>query len=324
MSENKYSIIANPNGKTWGLACRIHDYLMSEKGVEFELRKIDTSPPRYSFRDGEFRPKIGKNIRKSNCFLIHDSNLEPSRWFTELCFINQALRNSSAQDIIDVLPYHRFSRQDKKDESRVPIGAKVVADAIGLYANRVLTIDVHNPAIQGFYSIPFDGLDSHPTLATQLNKNSPEILEDLVIMSPDEGGVKRARGCAEKLNIKDFAIRDKYRKVAGEVGGSRGILGDVKDKNVLIVDDILDSGGTLIKATKSCKDRGAKKVYAYCTHGLFTEGVEVFNSHLDNLYIADTLKVPDTENIQKISIAPLLGEAIYRISVGESLSALFN
>ena len=156
---DKCSIIANPRNGSWGFACKIHNYLMSEKHVEFELRKIDTTSPRYSFRDGEIKPKIEKDIRRGDCYFIHDSNLEPCRWFTELCFINHALKNSSAHEIVDVLPYLRFARQDVKDESRVPIGSRVVADAIGLYASKVLTIDVHNPAIQGFYNIPFDSLE---------------------------------------------------------------------------------------------------------------------------------------------------------------------
>ncbi|MBT4165826.1 ribose-phosphate diphosphokinase [archaeon] len=324
MVDNKCSIIANPKGKTWGLACRIHEYILNKKGIEFELRKIDSHSKKYSFRDGEIKPKIEKDIRKRDCFLIHDSNLEPFRWFTELCLVNHALKNSSAHEIIDVFPYLRFARQDVKDESRVPIGAQVVADVVGLYADRVLTLDVHNPAIQGFYKIPFDGLDSHPVLESHLNKYNPGILEDLIVMSADEGGIKRARNCADKLGITDLAMGDKYRKVPGEVGGSLGILGNVEGKNVLMVDDMWDSGGTSKDAAKSCKDHGAKKVIVYCTHGLFTKGFEGIDKYIDKLYIGDTLKIPENDFIETISFAPLLGEAIYRISIGESLSELFD
>ena len=324
MVDYKGSVIANPDGAAWGFACKIHDYLMSKNSMDFDLCKIDTSSSDYNFRDGEFKPKILKNIRKGDCFFIHDSNLEPSRWFTELCLVNHALKNSSAHEIIDVLPYLKFARQDQKDESRVPIGAKVVADVIGLYANRVMVLDVHNPAIQGFYNIPFDGLDSHPTLGAHLKKNHSEILENLVVMSPDEGGVKRARKCADRLDIKDIAMGDKYRKCAGKVGGSLGILGDVNGKNVLMVDDIIDSGGTLISAANACRENGAKTVFAYCPHGLFTRGIENVSKSFDKLFIGDTINVQGNSSLEVVSSVPLFAEAIYRVSVGESLSELFD
>ncbi len=320
MAVHKCSIIANPEGYGWEYAKKIYQELQ-RRNNGFELNEVRVK----RFRDGEIKPKIELNVRKRNCYFIHDPNLSPSEWFTQLCLINQTLRKSSAQEIIDVFPYLRFSRQDRKDESRVPISAKVVADVIGLYADRVLTIDFHNPAIDGFYSIPVDNLSSYPVVVRYLGENYSGILKNLVIMSTDAGGASRAKAFAKKLDVSEIAVSYKSREKEGEVESLK-ILGEIKDRNVLIIDDMVDSGGTLIKAVEAARANGAIKVYGYCTHGLFTESLAKVSDQFDLFFIGDTLKLsePPKDNVRIISFAPLFAEAIYRTSEGESLSELFQ
>jgi ribose-phosphate pyrophosphokinase len=320
MAVHKCSIIANPESYGGEYAQKIYDELKTN-GNGFELNNVSIN----KFKDGEFKPKIKLNMRKRNCYFIHDSNLNPCEWFTQLCMINQALKKSSAQEIINVIPYLKFSRQDRKDESRVPISAKVVADTIGLYADRVLTIDLHNAAIDGFYSIPFDNLSSYPVVIKHIKEKHPEIINNLVIMSTDAGGASRAKAFAKKLGIDEIAVGYKSREKANEVESLK-ILGDIKDKNVLIVDDMVDTGGTLIKACESARNAGALKVYAYCTHGLFSSGVRKVTDNFDLFFVGDTVKINETDlpNVEVISFIHLFAEAIKRTSEGESLSELFD
>ncbi|MBS3079036.1 ribose-phosphate diphosphokinase [Candidatus Pacearchaeota archaeon] len=320
MVNHKCSIIADPDSPGWEFAEKIYHELRMKSDL-FELNKINIK----RFRDNEIKPKIELNVRERYCFFIHNSNSKPSDWFLELALINQALVNSSAYKVINVLPYLKFSRQDRKDESRVPISAKAIADVISLYANRVLTLDVHNLAIQGFYDtkVIFDSLYSFPTVINYLKKHHPEIINNLVIMSTDAGGAQRAKMFAKCLGIKDIAVGYKTREKTGEVEDLK-ILGDVKDKDVLIIDDIVDSGGTLIKAAEALRKEGANKVYVYATHGIFTKGYKEVTDCFDKLFIGDTIKQPEDINAEIISFIPLFAEAIYRISEGESLSELFK
>lgn len=323
MAVHKCSIIADPDGYGWEYAQGIYKELQKlDNG--FELNKVFTTG-KYRFRDGELKPKIELNVRKRNCYFVHNPNLPPSEWFTQLCLINQALKKSSAHEIINVFPYLKFSRQDRKDESRVPINAKVVADVIELYADRVLTLDFHNPAIDGFYSIPVDNLSSYPVVIRHLRENHPKILENLVIMSTDAGGAPRAKAFAKKLGIQDVAVGYKSREKVGEVESLK-ILGDVNGREVLIVDDIVDSGGTLIKASEEARNAGALKVYGYCTHGLFTKGVRKVTDCFDLFFIGDTVRLNETpgQNTEIISFIPSFAQAISRTSSGESLSELFR
>ena len=190
----KCSILANPEGQAWSFATKIYETLQ-QRSNNFEMNRVTIK----HFRDGECKPKIELNVRKKNCFFIHDSNLKPADWMLQLLLINEALHNSSSHEVVNVLPYLKFSRQDRKDESRTSQSAKALVSIIDPYANRGLTIDLHNPAIQGFYNIPFDNLYSSPTVAKHLREHHANILEDLVVMSPDAGGAARARAFAKKL-----------------------------------------------------------------------------------------------------------------------------
>jgi ribose-phosphate pyrophosphokinase len=318
MQNGKFSIIADPNSTNWQFAQNVFREL-KQKCSDFELNKVSIK----EFRDGEIKPKIELNVRGKCCFFIHDSSKNPGKWFLELALINQALKKSSASEIIDVIPYLKFSRQDRKDESRVSINAQVVADMVDRNADGVLTLDVHNPAIDGFYKKRFDNLYSFKTVLDYLKINYPDIFSNLIVMSPDTGGAGRANNFAKKIGITDIAIGYKQRKTAGEVESIK-IIGDVNGKNVILIDDLVDSGNTLIKACKVAKEQGAKNVYAYCTHGLFTEGFDKLAEHFDLFFVGDTLLQKQHEKLKIISFVPLFAEAIYRISRGDSLSALFD
>ena len=314
----KCCILANPDGQAWGFAERVYQAL-NDKSNNFELNEVRVK----FFGDNECRPKIEKNVRKQNCFLIHDANLAPADWHLQLHLMNEALRNSSTHEVVNVLPYMRFSRQDKKDESRTSQSAKALKDIIQPYANRILTVDVHNPAIQGFYDIPLDNLYSAPSVASFLRAQHSDLLENLVVMSPDIGGAARAQAFAKRLDQDSIAIGYKMRPKAGEVKTIR-ILGEVRGKQVLMVDDIVDSGNTLVKAAAAVRQKGAKRVYAYCTHALFTEGIEKVAEAFDRVFISDTLKTPPHAKVEVISLVPLFADAIHRTNEGLSLSKLFE
>ena len=268
--------------------------------------------------------KIKENIRRKNCFFIHDSSLSPAEWLMQLIFANETMKNSSANEIIDVLPYIKFSRQDRKDESRVSINAKAIADVIGLYANRILTLDAHFTQIQGFYRIPLDNLYSSNVLLDYLTVKHKDFLNNLTIMSPDAGGASRAKAFATKLGVKDIVVGYKYRRGEGEVSEFK-IIGEVQDKNILIVDDIVDSGNTLIEATKKLKGEGARKVYSYCTHGVFSENArERISKVLDLMIVSDSIYQTKYDKIEVIPLADFFAEAIYRTNEGLSLSELFE
>lgn len=313
-----YAILADPQSPGWEFAKKVFEILKS-RSDRYQLHEINVK----EFRDGEIKPRILKNIRGKTCFFIHDSSKEPCRWLTELLLINQTIHKSSPESIINILPYLLFSRQDRKDQSRVPISASVIASAVDEYVDGVVTIDVHNPAIDGFYKSRFDNLHSFPKVAEYI-KNHPDIsLNNLVVMSPDAGGASRAESFAKRLGVKEVVIGYKTRKNAGEVSELR-ISGEVNGKDIIIIDDIVDSGGTLMKASQVAREKGARKVYAYCTHGLFTKGTEELTKNFDIFFVSDTVKQENKEGLEIISLAPLFAETIYRMSHGESLSALFE
>lgn len=316
------AIIADSSGKNYAFACEVYEYLKSKKDISVKLVDIEKTV----FKDMEFKVRIVENIRRKKCFLIHDSNKEPCVWFTELVFLLEALRFSSPAEINVIMPYTRFARQDRKETSRVSVNAKALADCISFYATRGMTVDLHAAGIQEYFSIPFDNLYSSPVLIDYLRKKYPEIFENLVVVSPDLGGGKRVESLVKRMAAKgikaDIALGHKPREKDNEVT-KMIIIGDVQDKNCLIVDDMIDTGGTLIKACEILRDKGAKKVYAYATHGLFNDGIEKF-SGFDKIFVSDSLKQENKGNIEVISMTELFGEAIYRTVIGESLSGLFD
>jgi len=318
------AIIADSKGKGHYIASGVYYYLMSRENRNFSVDLIDIE--KTTFKDGEFKVRIAENIRRKKCFFIHDSNKEPSQWFTELIFVLNAISFSSPSEVNVIFPYTRFELQDRKDESRVSVDVKAVADIVSKYATRGLTVDLHAPQVQEYFSIPFDNLYSYPSLINYLKKNHPEILNDLVIVAPDLGGGARAEGFVKRLSRlginADVALGHKTRSRPNVVD-KMILIGNVEGKNCLILDDIIDTGNTMVKAGELLKESGAKRVFAYGTHALFTEGIAKFKV-FDKILVSNSLHLDAFENLEVVSLINLFGEAIYRTIIGKSLSVLYD
>ena len=277
------------------------------------------------FRDREHKPKVENNLRECNVFYFHDPNLHPDAWLAQLLTVEDAIRSSSPHKATYVMPYKRFMRQERKDESRTSITTRAIAKILNEEHNRVLTIDIHSDAIPGNYRVPFDTLYSFPVAIKYLRENHPGILQDLVVVSPDAGGGKRAEVFSKRIGGRDVVIGYKYRPKPGVVGKLK--LSDFNGKKVLIIDDILDSGGTLIEAAKAARKQGAEEVYGYVTHPLFTKGYDKIIRNFDRLFVGNTIRHPRLDRSRKIeviSFTGIFGEAIYRINRGDSISALLD
>jgi ribose-phosphate pyrophosphokinase len=245
----------------------------------------------------------------------------------ELLIITDALRRSSARRITAVVPYFGYARQDRRPGPRTPISAKLVANMItGAGADRVLTLDLHAGQIQGFFDIPTDNLFAAPVMVRDIRERFD--LSNVMVVSPDVGGVVRARGLAKRINA-PLAIIDKRRERAGE-SEVMNVIGEVSGQTCILVDDIVDSGGTLVNAADALLDHGAKEVYAYITHGVLSGGAvaRITASRIKELVITDSIQASEAvrvaENIRGLSIATLMGEAIARIASEESVSSLFD
>lgn len=284
------------------------------------------------FADMEVFVEILENVRGEDCFIIQPTSYPTNDSLMELLISIDTLKRSSARRITAVIPYYGYSRQDRKSSPRSPISAKLVANLITVAgADRVLTMDLHAGQIQGFFDIPLDNLYAAPVLIRDIRDNMAiqgKMPSDLTIVSPDVGGVVRARALAKKLEA-DLAIIDKRREKAGE-SEVMNIIGDVKDRYCILVDDMVDSAGTLCNAAQAMMDQGAKTVAAYCSHGVFSgKAVErITASALTAVTctdsIAATSEVAACTKIRKLSVAPLLAEAIARIGQERSVSSLFN
>lgn len=280
------------------------------------------------FSDGEIAVEIHENVRGKDVFIIQPTCAPSNDNLMELVIIADCLQRASAARVTAVIPYFGYARQDRRVRSgRVPITAKVVADMLGRAGiNRVLTIDLHADQIQGFFSIPVDNIYGSPVLLMDIERQK---YDDLMIVSPDVGGVVRARAMAKQLNDSDLAIIDKRRPEANE-SEVMNIIGDVDGRTCLLVDDMVDTAGTLCAAAEALKENGAKRVVAYCTHPVLSgPAIERVNgSTLDELVVTDTIPLqPEAEEsmkIRQLSIADELAESIRRISNEESLSALFK
>ncbi|MEN9383566.1 MAG: ribose-phosphate diphosphokinase family protein [Pseudomonadota bacterium] len=279
------------------------------------------------FSDGEVTVEITQNVRARHVFVIQSTCAPTNENLMELIIMVDALKRASAESISAIIPYFGYARQDRRPRSsRVPITAKVVANmlqAVGV--SRVLTMDLHADQIQGFFDIPVDNIYASPVLLGDLRaKNYP----DLLVVSPDVGGVVRARALAKQLNC-DMAIIDKRRPKAN-VSEVMHVIGDIEGRNCVIMDDMIDTAGTLVKAAEVLKERGAKHVYAYCTHPIFSgpaiERISKGNA-LDEVVVTNTIPLSQAaqacSKIRQLSVAPLMGETIARIASGESVMSLF-
>ncbi|OGS18380.1 MAG: phosphoribosylpyrophosphate synthetase [Elusimicrobia bacterium RIFOXYA2_FULL_50_26] len=274
------------------------------------------------FSDGETQVKIEDNVRGADCFVIQPTCPPVNESVMELLVINDALRRASSRRVTAVIPYYGYGRQDRKAEPRVPITSKLVANlVVASGVSRVLAMDLHASQIQGFFDIPVDHLYAMPVFLDYIRKKN---LPDLTIVSPDAGGVERARAFAKRLNA-DLVIVDKRRPRANEAD-IMNVIGEVKGKTAIILDDIVDTAGTLVKVAAAIKGQGAAKVIAAISHGVLSGAAcrKINESCLEELIITDSIPFGNTsEKVTVLSVSSLLAEAIKRIYNDESISALF-
>ena len=299
---------------------------LAQEIVEFlgmELSKAKVS----KFKDGEVRLEINESVRGNNVFIIQPTCAPVNENLMELLIMVDAIRRASAKSITTVIPYYGYARQERKQKPREPISAKLVANLLtAAGADRMVTIDLHTSSIQGFFDIPVDHMPAVPLLANYYREKQ---LENVVVVSPDIGGVTRARNLAERLNC-TLAIIDKRRPEPNK-SEIMGIIGDVRGKNVIIVDDMIDTAGTITNAANFLSEQaGANEVYACCTHAVFTPpAVErIQQSSIKEMLITNTITLTEEEKqcakIQTVSIAPLLGRTIEFIHNKKSVSGLFD
>ena len=299
------------------LSKNIAKYLKS-KLVNSSIRK---------FADGEIYVEINENIRGNSIFIIQSVSSPANDNLMELLLCIDALKRSSAKNITAVIPYFGYARQDRKVVPRTSISAKLVSNLITKAgADRVVTVDLHAGQIQGFFDIPVDNLFATPIFARHARKKIKS--KKIVCVAPDVGGTERARALGKLLNV-GLAIVDKRRPKPGQ-SKVMNVIGDVKNQTCIIVDDIIDSGGTIVNAAQALKERGAKEVYVYITHGVLSGDAvkKIKNSVIKNLVITDTIdngeKIKSVKNIEVLPVSGLMGEAIRRISNSTSVSDLFK
>tara|TARA_B110000444_G_C18801302_1_gene577603 strand:+ start:699 stop:1646 length:948 start_codon:yes stop_codon:yes gene_type:complete len=279
------------------------------------------------FSDGEVAVEINENVRGKDVFIIQSTCAPTNDNLMELIVMIDALRRASATRITAVVPYFGYARQDRRvRSSRVPISAKVVADMmVGVGIDRVLTVDLHAEQIQGFFACPVDNVYASPILNDDIDRCK---YENIMVVSPDIGGVVRARAIAKQLDDADLAIIDKRRPRANEAQ-VMNIIGDVEGRTCLVVDDMVDTAGTLCKAAAALKDQGASRIVAYCTHAVLSGNAldNINQSELDELVVTDTIPLSEEaqncSRIRQLTIATLLAESMRRVSNEESISAMF-
>lgn len=280
-----------------------------------------------TFSDGELSIEIGDNVRGRDVFIVQSTSSPANDHLMELLIVMDAFSRASAHRVTAVIPYFGYARQDRKTRPRVPITAKLVANLITTAgADRILTMDLHAGQIMGFFDIPVDNLNALPILLPYIKKRYGT--ENLTIVSPDVGGVERARHFATRLDNAALAVIDKRRSGPNQVA-EMNVVGDVEGQTCIIVDDMVDTGGTLIKAAQTLLNNGAKRVAACCAHGVLSSNAteRIGESALEELIITDTIPLPKQRANSKItvlSVAPLFAEAIRRIHSDDSISSLFK
>ncbi|MGB5162732.1 MAG: ribose-phosphate pyrophosphokinase [Thermoanaerobaculia bacterium] len=302
---------------------RAHPELVREIGeyLSLDLGRVEA----FNFSDGEIFCQIDENVRGSDAFVIQPTCTPVNENLVELLILLDALKRSSASRVTAVIPYYGYARQDKKDRPRVPITAKLVADLISAAgADRILTMDLHASQIQGFFDVPVDHLFAAPVLLDAIRELD---IPDLMIVSPDAGGVERARAIAKRLDA-GLAIIDKRREAPNQAKVAH-IIGDVRQRSVLLIDDIIDTAGTLTSTVEALKENGAERILAAGIHGVLSgPALERINgAPLETVLVTDTTplkeKLSQCDKLKALSVAPLLGEAIRRIHENSSVSSLF-
>lgn len=321
MPRRKTQLLPNPEDIIF-LTGRSNPVLAKDIGRHLHR---DVYEPISVFADGEIRVRIPENMRRKHVFIIHPTSAPVNDHLMELLLMIDAAKRSSAAEISVVLPYYGYSRQDRKEMPRVPISSSLVSDMIvHAGAGRILTVDIHSDQQQGFVKIPWDNLYGSYSLIPEIKSKK---LKDLVIAAPDKGGMTRATGYAKLLNASGIALVYKERDIAvNNKSEALAFIGDVKDKDVLLVDDMIDTAGTIVNAANYLKKQGAKSVRAAATHGLFSgPAIErITNSEMEEVIVTDSIMHPKetlrNKKITVVTVAPLLAEAIRRIETGESIS----
>jgi ribose-phosphate pyrophosphokinase len=313
--KNSIKLVAGNSNRPLALA--IADYLETPLAT-CQVRR---------FADMEIFVEVEENVRGEDVFVIQSTSFPANDHLMELLIMIDALRRSSARRITAVVPYYGYGRQDRKTASRSPISAKLVANLITQAgADRLMTLDLHAPQIQGFFDIPTDNLYASPVMVRDIKERFDN--GSMVVVSPDVGGVMRARGLARRIDA-PLAIVDKRRERAGE-SEVMNIIGDVEGSVCILVDDIVDSGGTLCNAADALMRQGAKEVCAYCTHGVLSGGAvaRIADSQLKEMVITDSIQSTDvvrkSNRFRVLTIAPLMGEAVARTATESSVSSLFD
>jgi ribose-phosphate pyrophosphokinase len=280
-----------------------------------------------SFPDGEISLRIGESVRGRDVFVIQTTALKPNEYLMELLIIIDALKRASAKSIVAVVPYYGYCRQDRKDQPRAPITAKLVADLLEKAGiTRILTMDLHAAQVQGFFNVPVDDLFGRPSLVEALRKKLGT--DNLVVVAPDIGSIKLARAYATHLNV-EMAIVDKRRMSAKNVEVVT-VIGNVEGKNVLLADDMCTTAGTLVSAAKACRGKGANRIFAAVTHGVFVDNAvqKVETSEIEELFMSNTIPVTErldgSTKIKSVSIAAPFAKAISCIIKQESISSLYT
>ena len=305
-----FALHSNPE-----LAKEIADYI----GIELSECTIT------KFADGEIGLNIPETVRGHHVFILQSTSNPVNEHYMELLIMIDALKRASAKTINVIMPYYGYCRQDRKALSRQPISAKLMADLLTVAgADKVIAMDLHAAQIQGFYNIPIDNFEANVVLVDYFKKNK---VEDVVVVSPDHGGTTRARKFALNFNA-PIAIIDK-RRPRPNVAEVMNIIGEVEDKNCIIVDDIVDTAGTIIAAATALKNAGAKKIYVVCTHGVLSGDAtdRIYKSDIDKLIITNSIRLDESKKNDKItvlSIAKVLGQGILNIIDGTSISSLFT
>ena len=282
-----------------------------------------------TFSDGEINIEVDENVRGKDTFIIQSTNYPAEKNLMELVLMVDALKRASARSVTAVIPYFGYSRQDRRVRSaRVPISAKVIADMLSeVGISRIITLDIHSEQIQGFFSFPVDNIYTANLMVKGLLKKYK--VEDLQVVSPDTGGVIRARSVAKTLGVQDLAIIDKRREKANE-SEVINLIGDVEGKVCIVPDDLIDTAGTLSNASHALKDKGAKEIIAYITHPVLSGNAieNLNNSAIDKLVVSNSIDIGDKSKkcpkIDVFDISPILSEAIARIATGDSISELFK
>ena len=320
-------LLADPNSLSWDFAKKIQAHIQSKKEETIPLHEVSIK----HFRIGEENMFVPENVRKKNVYFIHDSSKKPQDWWIQLLLIEDTLRRASAEKITFVLPNLQYSRKDWKGKPHVPISARKVAQTISQGTERIITMDLHSHQIQGFYNIPVDALESAPTVIDYLILTQPDSLNNLVVVAADAGAVKASRKFATKLMKKlgitttiPIAIMDKTRIKPGEVSSAE-LIGDVAGKDVFIYEDMIDSGNTLISAAKVLREKGARKLMCYGTHGLLTNDADTKLPEVyDVVMVSNTVPQTAKPGVELIDMSPVFAEAIYRAQKGLSISKLFE